>query len=312
MASGGARQPASCWAPAAAASSTALATLAAGATLTGADVVWLPREVGAAWDALADAVTQVDAGPGGSRILVVDDLDALVARIPADYRTEWLERLTRVLREGPQHGLVTVLAARRVTGELQSVAALAAARLMLRHANRQDWVLAGGEGAAFVDGLPPGRGSWLGHEVQVATGAPPRPSDPAARRVSVEGATALAVISSRVGATAARLTMAGYDIVPLAAAPEPATLAASLSAVLASTGDDRPKAVAVIGDVDDWQSRWGAIAALRPVAQLVFDGCTPADLRALTRSRELPPPITRDEAWLLAPDGTFERTALPM
>ena len=69
--------------------------------------------------------------------------------------------------------------------------------------------------------------------------------------------------------------------------------------------------VAVLGDVDDWQSRWGAIAAFRPVAELVFDGCTPADLRALTRSRELPPPIAREEAWLLTPDGGFERTVLP-
>ena len=291
--------------------STTLATLAAGATLTGSDVVWLPREVGAAWDVLADAVARVDAGQGVRRILVVDDLDALVARIPPDYRTEWLERLARVLREGPPHGLVTVLAARRVTGELQSAAALAATRLMLRHANRQDWVLAGDDRSAYVDGLPPGRGSWLVHEVQVASGAPPRPADPAGRRVSLEGATALAVVSSRVGAAAARLIAAGYQVMPLAAAPDPAAHAASLSAALTSTCDDRPDAVAVVGDVDDWQSRWGAIAAMRPVAQVVFDGCTPADLRALTRSRELPPPITRDEAWLLTPDGTFTRTALP-
>jgi S-DNA-T family DNA segregation ATPase FtsK/SpoIIIE len=92
-------------------------------------------------------------------------------------------------------------------------------------------------------------------------------------------------------------------VVPLAAAPEP---------VGVSNGHARgARAVAVIGDVDDWQSRWGAIAAFRPVAEFVFDGCTPADLRALTRSRELPPPIGPDEAWRLEPDGRFARTVLP-
>jgi S-DNA-T family DNA segregation ATPase FtsK/SpoIIIE len=290
--------------------STALASIAEGATAAGSSAVWLPREVTAAWDVVADAVADVDAGRGGTRILVIDDLDALVARMPPDHRTEWLDRLARVLRDGPQHGLAAVLAARRVTGELQSLAGLAPTRLMLRHANRQDWVLAGGDGSAFVDGLPPGRGAWLGHEVQVAVGDLERPMDPAARRVTLADDRALAVITSRIGAIGARLTASGYDVVPLAASPDPAGLAATLAAALAPDGG-APRRVAIVGDVDDWQSRWGAIAAFRPIAELVFDGCTPADLRALTRSRDLPPPIGRDEAWRLDPDGTFARTFLP-
>jgi S-DNA-T family DNA segregation ATPase FtsK/SpoIIIE len=69
--------------------------------------------------------------------------------------------------------------------------------------------------------------------------------------------------------------------------------------------------VAILGDVDDWQSRWGSIAALRPIAELVFDGCSTADLRVLTRSRDLPPPMARDAVWRLAANGEFERSALP-
>jgi len=81
--------------------------------------------------------------------------------------------------------------------------------------------------------------------------------------------------------------------------------------VSAATGAAPARSIAVIGDVDDWQSRWGAIAAFRPVAELVFDGCTPADLRALTRSRDLPPPIGPADVWRLASNGAFERSRLP-
>ncbi len=276
--------------------SSALETLAAGAP-----TMWLPREVGAAWDVLGDVVAEVDGGVGGRRILVVDDLDALAARFPADHRTELLDRLARVLRDGPRHGLRVVLAAQRITGELQAVANLAPARLLLRHASRQDWVLAGAEGSTFIPSLPAGGGSWLGHRVQVAIGGAPRPPDSEARTVALDPARPIAVVTSRVPAVSARLTAVGYATVPLAALADPSE----------PFGGESRARTAIVGDVDEWQSRWGAIAALRPVAELVFDGCSPADLRVLTRSRELPPPIGRDQAWRLAADGAVERTVLP-
>jgi S-DNA-T family DNA segregation ATPase FtsK/SpoIIIE len=185
---------------------------------------------------------------------------------------------------------------------------------MLRHASRQDWVLAGGEGSAFIESLAPGRGSWFGREVQVAVGAPHRPADASARHVPLRSGSPLAVVTSRVAAVHAQLTAAGYEVVPLAAAPDPAGIAApgpTSPTAPGPAGITPGGPFAVIGDVDDWQSRWGAIAAFRPVAELVFDGCTPSDLRALTRSRELPPPIAHGEAWRLEPDGTFARTRLP-
>jgi S-DNA-T family DNA segregation ATPase FtsK/SpoIIIE len=173
---------------------------------------------------------------------------------------------------------------------------------MLRHASRQDWVLAGADGTGFSDSLPPGGGSWLGHRVQVAMGAESRPADRQARLVALDAERPLAVVTSRVAAITSRLTGVGYAVVPLPAMAEPAGL----------FGPDRaPGRVAIVGDVDDWQSRWGSIAALRPIAELVFDACSSADLRVLTRSRELPPPIGRDEVWRLAANGGFERSVLP-
>jgi S-DNA-T family DNA segregation ATPase FtsK/SpoIIIE len=46
---------------------------------------------------------------------------------------------------------------------------------------------------------------------------------------------------------------------------------------------------------------------------VLFDGCTTADFRALTRSRELPPPIAdpRATGWILHPDGAVARVSLP-
>jgi S-DNA-T family DNA segregation ATPase FtsK/SpoIIIE len=278
--------------------SVALATLAAGARAAGESAaVWLPRDPVAAWDVLADLLAQLESSGAERRLLVVDDADALVARVPAEHRTELLERLSRVLREGQASGITVALSAQRVSGELQSLVPLAPARLMLRHASRQDWVLAGGDGSAFHGELAPGGGAWLGARVQVASGARPRPDDPPPHRIAIEPDRPLAVVSTRASAVTARLAAAGYEVLALTGAPDPGAI-----------GRGR---VAVVGDVDDWQSRWGALAAVRPVAQVVLDGCTPADLRALTRSRELPPPLGRGDAWLLEPDGTVRRTALP-
>jgi S-DNA-T family DNA segregation ATPase FtsK/SpoIIIE len=74
----------------------------------------------------------------------------------------------------------------------------------------------------------------------------------------------------------------------------------------------------IVGDADEWQSRWGALSALRGRADILFDGCTVSDYRALSRSRELPPLIvghpTSHHAvcWHVSRDGTAVRVALPL
>jgi S-DNA-T family DNA segregation ATPase FtsK/SpoIIIE len=105
-----------------------------------------------------------------------------------------------------------------------------------------------------------------------------------------------------VAAVTASLTEAGLTVLTLASLADPPS---------ALVQHETPGRIAVLGDVDDWQSRWGAIAALRPVAELVFDACSPADLRALTRVRDLPPPLGRGEVWRFALSGVFERSTLP-
>ena len=255
--------------------STALAALAALSPVAH----WLPRGVPAAWDALAEVEGARDT------VLVIDDADSLLARFPPEYRSAVVERLAALLRDGPSRGVYLALSAQRLTADLVPLAALTPARLLLRHASKQDWVLAGGEGAAFSPALPPGGGLWRGDSVQVVAAAPYGHAERAPIVERLDGSRAVAVVTTRPGAVPGAVPLAVADLTAL-----------------------RPGHL-VVGDVEEWQSRWGAIAAVRQVADVVLDACTPADVRTLTRSRELPPPLTglAGVAWWLDPRGGVSR-----
>jgi S-DNA-T family DNA segregation ATPase FtsK/SpoIIIE len=288
--------------------STVLNTLASRSRFV---VVGVPPTIDGAWDCVVDLVATLDGVASTSptrsgraeTLVVLDDLDSLLARFSVDYRQSFVEQLTRLARDGAAHGLWLAMSAQRLNAEMQGLASVIPARLFMRHSSRQDFVLAGGEGTQFV-ALPTGGAAWLGNRAQVAVGAPevaravPRDPDTA-----LAGAN-LAIVSTRVSAVTARLHNAGYAVAQLGAlAAEPREL------LTHSAG----KPVALVGDVDEWQSRWGALAALRPVATLLFDACGVADYRAITRSRELPPPLPNDPgiAWRWTESGTARRFRMP-
>ncbi|MCU1409893.1 MAG: cell division protein [Rhodoglobus sp.] len=240
----------------------------------------LPSGIPAAWDVLSDFASARDT------VLAVDDADSLLARFPGEYRAAVVERLAGLLRDGPARGLHVVLTAKRITADLQPLAALIPERLLLRHASKQDWLLAGGEAQGFTASLPPGGGVWHGHRVQVVAAPLPAGGD-GAERVGVLGRGPLAVVTTRSRAVREALPRA-RSLADL----EPGAL---------RIGD------VVVGDTEEWQSRWGALSAVQQVAEVVFDACSTADVRALTRSRELPPPLGAGQAWRLEPDGRFSR-----
>ncbi|CAN5366607.1 hypothetical protein BH09ACT5_BH09ACT5_07620 [soil metagenome] len=257
--------------------STALAALAPSAR-------WIPATVPAAWDALEELLDARDL------VIAVDDADSLLARFAADYRAAVVERLAALLRDGPSRGIHLALSAKRVTADLQSLAALVPGRLLLRHASKQDWVLAGGESADLDAALPPGGGVWRGLRVQVVAAEAPAADGPAPRMAVVEPGVPLAIVTTRPGAVLRSMPWARSI--------------ADIDAALADPGGG-----AVVGEPEEWQSRWGALSAARRVAEVILDACSPADLRALTRSRELPPPLAGipGAAWRLEPDGTVVR-----
>ena len=250
--------------------STALAALAPSAVI-------VPREVPAAWDALAELVN------ASATVFSIDDLDSLLARFSQDYRPAVLERLSSILRDGPQRGVVAALAARRLTAEVQQLATLVPCRLLLRHSSRQDWVMAGGETAEFAQNLAPGGGVWRGDRVQVVS-------------VNVAELQHQPVVADRSTRPRAYVTTRPREGVRLGEVD------------LTAWGGEP----AIVGDPEEWQSRWGALQSARQIADVVFEGCSLADVRALTRCRELPPPLDAlaGVGWRWESNGTFVRVRL--
>lgn len=270
-----------------------------------ARVINVGGSTGALWDALTQLQRDIVHRPAVSvdTIVGIDDLDAAIARCPEDYRADVIERLAMVMREGPAQRIWIVATTQRITPPLQSLVQLAPAVLRLRHSSKQDYVLAGGESEHFNATLTPGGGHWKGNRCQVAQsdGAYFPPSQAtAAPLTALEN---VVVASTRVTAAAAAFEAAGWAV-------RLVTGAAGGESQLLLNDSQRP--TALIGSLDDWNSRWGAIAALRGHAAIVLDGASPGDFRQLTRSRQLPPPLGAGNQlyWRLHDDGSAERVEL--
>ena len=346
--------------------STLLATLAASAA-----VQKIPAGIEAAWDALvalgeelrspdrdepenrepenrapeaaepARASARVTPRAARPRLVLLDDLDAVLARFPEEYESAALELVTRCLREGPARGVHWVVTAQRLTPALHPVVGLCGSRLLLRLPNRQEHVLAGGDGGDFEQRLPPGAGRWHGLRVQIAdapvssapAGAPQTPRTP---RI-LDGSLPLAIVTSRPTDFAARLARAfpSFALPGAIVDVAGAALTAALTPAVDPAGDlavdpavdpaggtpagelavsRGATAHAIIGDVDAWQAQWGALAAARSGHLVIVDGCTASEFRALTRIRALPPLLDGsrgDTFWLLDRSATVSRAILP-
>jgi S-DNA-T family DNA segregation ATPase FtsK/SpoIIIE len=298
--------------------STALASLAAQYARTG-QVESPAADVEAVWDALGEARRCLDAGRGPvGRLLLLDDFDAVQARWDHEYRAAALELLTGLLRDGGEDGLRVVIAVQRLGGALQVLPTLCQSRLLLRLPDLAEHVAAGGIAALFDGALPPGGGSWSGHRIQLLDATPSGPAaveaaaaaeaeaaaeSAAAEPVSARPDQILLVVSGSPARTVAALTAgSGTRVVDLTALTEPGQL--RVTGAQAGT--------VFVGDVDAWQAQWSLLGTLRPRADLVFDGCGLADYRAISRRRDLPPPLApgRGRVWVLQPDGTVRRGTL--
>jgi S-DNA-T family DNA segregation ATPase FtsK/SpoIIIE len=172
--------------------------------------------------------------------------------------------------------------------------------VLLRQANRDEHVLAGGDGHTFDPRLPAGSGIWRGAAVQLAFGGgrlpAPAPPELASVRLAAPGAGGrgtLAIIAGHpreleeaIAARGARLMRLSEDRLPD-------------DAELRVWGGQHP--IVLLGDPDAWQAHWSLLGQVRREVPLVVIGCTAAELRAVARIREVPPPLGHrpGECWLI-------------
>ena len=273
--------------------STALDTVALGARDTH-DVRLVRGDPLATWDVVTRALAEARSGASGATLVVLDDLDVSLDRLGAEHAAALLERLQSLLREGAAAGIHCAISVHRVTGAVQPLLALCGSRLILRLADRQEHVFAGGTAGEFDENAPAGRGIWRGRGIQIARGE--GSLEPVkAETAAVRGA--FVAVAANPRAFIHRALAVGVRAERLDA-----------SALSVSTGEPR----VLVGDADEWQSQWGALPRLRETLPVVVDGCSLAEYRAVTRQRELPPPLSGriGEFWLLDPDGTARRATL--
>jgi S-DNA-T family DNA segregation ATPase FtsK/SpoIIIE len=270
---------------------TALEAIAAGA---GKAARWLPADPVGLWSVLADPASLPD-----GTVLLVDDLDLVLERCPADHAPELAQLVVRLLRDGPARGIRLIASARRLAGPVHALAALFGARLLLRLGSREDHVLAGGSGETFDPRAHPGGGSWDGAVVQVALPDP-------RTRVEVDVAPPVVVEVPERG-----------ELAVVAARPRDLGERWAPDRVrvrtLGETDPDSPIVdpgrTVLLGDPDAWQSDWATLARARRDLPIVFHGCVVADVRAIARTREVPPPLRAGEVWLVE-HGRVRRAVL--
>ncbi len=287
------------------------------ARASGLETVQVGAERESAWDAVEAAAERCDAPFGAEArvLLAIDDADAVVARLGDDYAAVWCERLARVLRDGPAAGVHAVVSVQRASGALRSVLELARETVLLRQATRQDHLLAGAPAELFDEAMPAGGGVWRGRRVQFLApelrleSAPPA-AEPPHEVPLVPGPGEMSVVvtrsPARVISRARALGLPAERIVDLCRPPLPG------EPVPESLLADTVQGLLLVGDPDAWLGRWGLLAALRPRHPLVFVGCDASDVRAVARSRVLPPPLAPGSGacWLVAPDGRTRRCTL--
>lgn len=242
----------------------------------------VPADPEGAWDAVSTLP-----GAEAGTVVIIDDLDLLLARLPGDYAAEAGAGLERVAREARGRGIRLVCSAQRVTAAVGRIVDHIPDRVVLAAASRAEYVALGGEAHHHDGRLPPGRGRWGGTLVQfahdTAAGAtvPTTPDQP----VTFWPRHATGFVAPAVDRTFATLDAwrrRGIEIVELGAATP---LRAGC---------------VVWGTSETWIGRWRGAGADAARRQLVVDaGCGP-DVRLITGNRELPPYAVpgRSRAWL--------------
>ncbi len=218
-------------------------------------------EAATAWDAVHDDDVPV----------VLDDLEALLDGFGAAPAAALLERLAQRLRRPGAAPVVLAVRGPSAWGglPLRPVTGLCTERLLLA-LDLDDHLALGGERTTAGLAATPGAVVWRGRLGRIAL--PPWPRKPALAPSAaplVPGAAPIALVSSRPAARLAQLQDAG----------------------VAAAGVDGQGDV-LVGSPAEWQARWAVFGRLAAEAPVLVDAVPAGDLRALTGSAAILPPVT--------------------
>jgi S-DNA-T family DNA segregation ATPase FtsK/SpoIIIE len=291
---------------------TALAAI--GAQVSAHERVWVPAEPERAWDVIAELACD-DVGSPSPALVLLDDVDALLAGYPVEYAQVVAERLERIVRGASGRGYRVVMSLQRPSGTAARIADLVPERAVLATPSRIEHAAAGGDPHRWRAGMPPGRAILDGHELQFAWTAPPAdvarrddpvwvPSMPLSGIVVRPGAT----LDPRFSGVATVLlgegtTGVGRDV---------------RESLWDGSGmaEDVTVPTVLVGDPEAWQRSRRELAAVLRAGELLVDTACATDYRLLTGDRALPPfctPGRRREgrrAWLLTAGATPVRVRI--
>ena len=224
-----------------------------------------------AWDVVVGGVET------GSELLVIDHLDAILDDFDLEHREEFIQCLTRIVRNAPKHGkAVLVSCSEHIRGVTGLLSLFPATLKHLSHAQ-------------------PGRAVWIGHEVQLVLSDIREHPVVQAEKLDLDENTSYLVVTHR------------KREILLAWKKEEARLR-DLGAEISVQVQNSP--CIVVGTPDEWMSQPALLGALKHSSVVVLDGCTSSELRGLRLRSGLFPHTGYGKTLVVDPGGSTTRVIL--
>ncbi|HWK77365.1 FtsK/SpoIIIE domain-containing protein [Microbacterium sp.] len=259
------------------------------------DALWVTADPEQAWDAVAD----LSAGRASPRLVLCDDLDQLVGRLPSEHGMAFVERLETLVRAGAARRMTFALATGRVSGQLARVMDALPTRLILRTGTKLEHLAAGGDNDGYVRGRLPGRArvgdtevqiAWTDRSPKVALGDEGHRWKPSAELVGVVAP------GVRRAVECLRRAHPQSEVAPVG-----------------DSAADAHGTQVIVGDAESWQRQWALWQRVRAEGEMLVLAECASELRSLAGCRELPPyaETHRGRAWSIVDGRAPERVIIP-